>query len=150
MEHTGSDLLLNLDHVHRNRTNDEAKADGQRSWKCSVCLIGGIEHGQLEKSRARTRGVLIGKGLSEAEYTGERKDLCCWCPVRMRFPAEANGSASSRVGCGLESVSREGWSSKARLPSLLLPPPEILACNYGLSGKGFPVCMLSPFTPTYP
>lgn len=45
MEPTGSDLLLNSDRVHRNMTNDEVKADGQRSGKCSVCLIGGIEHG---------------------------------------------------------------------------------------------------------
>lgn len=98
------------------------------------------------ESGARTCGVLIGKG-SEAEHTRERKDLCCWCPVRMRFPAEAKGCESSGEGCGL-SVPREGWSYKALPhPSLLLPP---LACNYGLSGKGFPVCMLSPFTPTYP
>lgn len=45
MEPTGSDLLLNSDRVHRNMTNDEVKADGQRSGKCSVCLIGGIKHG---------------------------------------------------------------------------------------------------------
>lgn len=45
MDPTGSDLLLNLDHVHRKRTNDEVKADGQRSGKCSVCLSGGIKHG---------------------------------------------------------------------------------------------------------
>lgn len=69
------------------------------------------------ESGARTRGVLIGKG-SEAEHTRERKDLCCWCPVRMRFPAEAKGCESLGEGCGL-SVPREGWSYKA----LSLPPP---------------------------
>lgn len=50
MDPTGSDLLLNLDHVHRNRTNDEVKADGQRSGKCSVCLAGGMEHGKVVKA----------------------------------------------------------------------------------------------------
>lgn len=79
------------------------------------------------ESGARTRGVLIGKG-SEAEHTRERKDLCCWCPVRMRFPAEAKGCESSGEGCGL-SVPREGWSYKA-LP--LPPPPPVYCCHLWL------------------
>lgn len=82
---------------------------------------------------------------ADREHTGERKDLCSWHPVReCDFLQKQRGEGCVCV-CPMEA-----GAPKAPPPSLLLPPPEILACNYGLSGKGFPVCMLSPFTPTYP
>lgn len=75
----------------------------------------------VRESRARTGRVLI--GLPEAERTRERKDLRCWRPVRMRFPAEANGSALA-----------SGSLSHGKAGAPKLPPPQLTAATSRDSG----------------